>query len=133
MHTVNFEQEFNKLWNKSNYQQKKKILREINGITNRKEAERKRKKAYLEAVRSEKIRVVKKMLKRGVNVNEKDGELGNTALPYAMFTGNFDLVNLLLNYGADPFLENKKGYNAIDAARLIGKKEIVRLLVSKKH
>ena len=44
----------------------------------------------------------------GINVNEK-GTGGKTALQYAAENGNIDIVNILIDAGANPNLQDKRG------------------------
>lgn len=56
--------------------------------------------------------LLQKLLQRGgVSVNEKDKE-GNTALHYVISTRNNNIRDLLLQHGADPFVENVQGLSA---------------------
>lgn len=123
-----FEQEFNKAWNRADYKQKKRILQEVDKIINRKESEKKLIDAFFLAVKNEKCSAVRKILKQNVNVNEMDDVLGNTALSHAVFARNIDIIKMLLEHGASPYVENNRGYNAMDAAKLIGDDEIIELI-----
>ncbi len=125
-----FEQEFNKVWNKADFNQKKQILRKINKLINRKESERQTIKAFFHAVKNGKVAAVKKIIQQIRNVNQKDDILGNTALTHAVFINNSEMIRLLLQQGANPYIQNNKGYNSIDAAKLIGNKEVIKLLTA---
>ncbi len=46
----------------------------------------------------------------------------------AAVTGNRELVDLLLQWGADPFVKNAYGDTALDLARQAGYQDIVELL-----
>jgi len=126
MHEI--EQEFNKVWNRSDYKQKKMLLREIDRIVNRKESENKRIKAFFQAVQNNKVGAVNNVLDQGIDVNVKDEVLGNTALCHAVFAGNVEMIKILLDQGADPRVQNNRGYNAIDAGKLMGNDEINKLI-----
>lgn len=121
------EQEFNKIWNRADGKQKKQLLRKVDRVINRKESERKRIKAFFQAVKNEKVGAVKNILDQGVDVNEKDDVLGNTAISHAVFATNTKIVKMLLDHGADPHVENNRGFSAIDAARVVGNAEIIDL------
>ena len=58
-------------------------------------------------------------------VNDIDGW---HALEDATLKGNSNIVALLLENRADPFMKDKKGYRALDLAANFGKGEIVKLL-----
>ena len=47
-------------------------------------------------------------------INYQDPLYGNTALHYAVKMGNFELVQMLLLYGADRKLRNLKGITPLD-------------------
>ena len=49
-------------------------------------------------------------------VNEQD-EFGNTALHYAMKSGNWYIIKFLLDHNADMFKENKEGVSALQMAK----------------
>jgi ankyrin repeat protein len=66
------------------------------------------------------IEIVSKLLEAGANVNKKSEvrrNLNETALMVAARMGKIDLVNLLLQNGADPNLKDIKGNNAINKAK----------------
>ena len=60
-------------------------------------------------------RVLELLLSGTINVNMVDS-YGNTALMLASDYGHTHLVKILLNNGADPNIENKNGWTAIDFA-----------------
>ena len=60
-------------------------------------------------------RVLELLLSGTINVNMVDAS-GNTALMIASDYGHTHLVKILLNNGADPNIENKNGWTAIDFA-----------------
>lgn len=64
----------------------------------------------------------------GVNVDSADANEGNTALHNACKASNMDLVRLLLKYGADPNVRNKKGRTPLHECTL---DEAVVLLMKK--
>lgn len=128
MELYDLEQEFNKIWNKADYKRKQQILREIDRIVNRRESEKNRIKAFFQAIQGENISSVKNILDQGIDVNEKDDLLGNTALSHAVFTRNIKIIKMLLDHGADPHVKNNRGYNAIDASKVMGNAEIIELL-----
>lgn len=61
--------------------------------------------------KTSKLEVIKMLLDAGANVNAVD-KYGNSAVVYAVKIENIDIINLLLSYGADPFLCNEMGQNA---------------------
>lgn len=132
MELYELEQEFNKIWNKADYKGKKQMLREIDRIVNRRKSEKNRIEAFFQAVKNNKVSAVKKILNQGVNVNEKDDELGNTAISHAVFARNPELIKLLLEHGADSHVKNNRGYSTLDAAKLLGSNEIIELFKSRK-
>ena len=72
------------------------------------------------------------LLDRGADVDAL-GELGNTALHEAVGQGHFDVVRVLLAFGARTDIRNEFGQTALDIASLPGHKareEILRLLES---
>jgi ankyrin repeat protein len=70
---------------------------------------------------------VKKLLSRGVNVNDKD-ENGITPLHLASYKGNQAVVQFLLNAGADIEATDKEGHTPLDIAK---NRDIINLLNKK--
>ena len=70
------------------------------------------------AVSTNNLSIVKEILKYSANVNHKM-EQGDesTAISYAVNNGNPEMVKLLLDHGADPYIRNKHGKNAYDQIR----------------
>lgn len=92
--------------------------------------------------------VIELLLKRGANPNEKNtfpydtdcddeysGKCGSwngfTVLTYAAYYGYYDVVKLLLKYGADPTIPRQDGKTAYQLARRHGEKKLSELI--KKH
>lgn len=65
------------------------------------------------AVNSGKLKVAAALLEAGADVNAADAE-GNTPLLHAVVNGNFAMVKLLLEQGADPARSNHAGRRADD-------------------
>lgn len=72
------------------------------------------------------FKTVKKMIKNGRSINEKDA-FGATPLIIATVSGKVDIVKFLLNKKADPKITAKDGYSMMHAAAFSGKKELVQL------
>ena len=83
-----------------------------------------------EAVKSRYINDVARLLESGVNPDEKKGRLRRTPLHWAVDYCNKEIVVLLLEYEADPSIEDLLGKTALDLARLAGEKgkELIPLL-----
>ena len=64
----------------------------------------------------------------GADVNERSVD-GTTALQWAAYNGDLELVKLLIAHGADPKARNDYGMTAIAAAAVEGDYEIVKALV----
>jgi ankyrin repeat protein len=72
------------------------------------------------------LNTIKKMLKNGREINERDA-FGATPLLIATVSGKVDIVSFLLNRKADPKITAKDGYTMMHAAAFSGKKELVKL------
>ncbi len=59
---------------------------------------------------------IEKALLLGWNANLQDSD-GNTPLLFAVGPNQKEAVEILMQYGADPLITNKHGYNAINVAR----------------
>jgi len=65
---------------------------------------------------SNKIDKMKKLLKEGVDINEKDEEFRNTPLNTAIANDNESMALLLLENGADASIQDNEGNNALHYA-----------------
>lgn len=70
----------------------------------------------IEAVRNNKLDLVKLMLSKGANINITDKD-GTTALMTASKLGYAEIVQLLIQHGADTKMTNKKGQIADDIVK----------------
>lgn len=72
------------------------------------------------------------LLENGVDVNAQDIQL-KTALHYAIQDHRIETTMLLLKHGADPFIKNRYGDDALQIACLKGDGNIFRHLISNLH
>ncbi len=61
------------------------------------------------------IETVEFLIKQGCEVNSQDAK-GDTALHYACYMENVDLIRALLTHGADPNAKNHDGISSVDSA-----------------
>jgi ankyrin repeat protein len=84
------------------------------------------------AIEQGNLKRVKRLLRKGLfykpDINAVDTDK-NTALHYAARKGKKEIVELLINQGAQINLQNKDGYTALILASYLGFEEIVELLV----
>ena len=86
----------------------------------------------IQAVSEGHMDIVDSLLAEGVDVNEKDKELGETALMVAVQEKNVAIVRVLLAEGADVNTSDDRfGFTALLFASRGGNSEIVDLLISK--
>lgn len=64
-----------------------------------------------------------------ININLYDTE-GQTALHQSCLDGNFELVKLLVKFGADVRMTNRDGWNALHIAAYGGHQDIALYLIS---
>ncbi|NVJ61879.1 MAG: ankyrin repeat domain-containing protein [Gammaproteobacteria bacterium] len=81
------------------------------------------------AVKKRRYHLVKLLLENKAKVDIKNDE-GLTALMYAAQLNDTAIVQLLLLFGADPFLTNNNGTSAIDIAKITRNKKIINTLVN---
>ena len=81
----------------------------------------------LEAVKSNEIEEVKKLIKEGADVNVVDKN-GATALHKASYWDHSEIVKMLIEAGANVNVVNKYGITALHLASLLGHSEIVKIL-----
>ncbi|MFN7948988.1 MAG: ankyrin repeat domain-containing protein [Blastocatellia bacterium] len=77
-----------------------------------------------------KAEMSQRLLKAGIGINEQDNE-GDTALMYAVRTGNEVKVRVLIDQGAKIKVRNREGQTAIDYAKLNNFTEIHKLLLNR--
>lgn len=88
---------------------------------------------FISACRKNKITKVKKMLDDGIDPNYLDDE-NWTALYFGSFHRHYDIVKILLEYGADPNIQNEVGRAPLHVAVSNGYRgdlSIVKLLLKK--
>ena len=73
------------------------------------------------------MKYVALLMAHGADVNAKDDD-HNTALINASFLGKADIVQYLLNNGADVFAVNKDGITPLEAAKIYKSPETIRLI-----
>lgn len=89
-------------------------------------------KDFLHAVRDGNKAELQRLLEtkdHKFNINVYDTE-GQTALHQSCIDGNFELVKLLVKFGADVKLANRDGWNALHIAAYGGHQEIALYLIS---
>jgi len=75
------------------------------------------------------IKLMKLLIKVGVNVNKQDIYLRRTALHYACFFGKKEIVEILIKAGANVNIQDNLDDTALHFASRFGHKEIVELLI----
>lgn len=73
----------------------------------------------IEAIKNTSIENIKKLIKLSHDINYKDS-IGRTALHWAIYFGQFEIVKSLLEAGADINIETNGGYTAIDYINQLG-------------
>lgn len=86
--------------------------------------------ALFEAVQSNNVPELKRLVKNGVDVNSRD-DIGQTALMHACTQGYKESAAILLSAGADIDAQDAVGGTALMYAGLEGREDAVRLLLDK--
>lgn len=73
-------------------------------------------------------KIAENLLNRGANPNIGRDEYGDTVLHNAVTYGETDIVELLLEKGANPFIKDSDGETAYDIAMYSGFSDIIKLL-----
>ena len=84
----------------------------------------------IENVKNKNLTAVETLLKGGENVNGTNAQ-GNTALHYAVATGNTEMVKLLLAHNADMNVANSKGWTPLKIAEKKNVGEVYNVLEEK--
>ncbi len=87
--------------------------------------------ALLDAARNDDRGAVERLLREGVNANERESD-GTTALAWAATRTNVEMASALLRAGADPNLTNELGIGPLALAILNGSRPMVTLLLEHK-
>ncbi|MCC6003743.1 MAG: ankyrin repeat domain-containing protein [Thermofilum sp.] len=72
--------------------------------------------------------IAEMLIKRGADVNAREGWLAQTPLHWAAINGHADVVKLLLENGADPSIKDKNGKTALDVAREGGHADVAEII-----
>ncbi len=75
-------------------------------------------------------RLIDKLLKKGIDVNERDGS-GGTALINASYAGNYLTCDMLLKNGADANIYASDDTSALRGACMINNTKLIELLIPK--
>lgn len=68
----------------------------------------------IKAAANNDLHLASQYLRVGDDINFQEGLYGQTALHFALQSGHNDMVQLLLNFGANPNIQNYKGYTPVD-------------------
>ncbi len=74
------------------------------------------------------IEVFNYLLEQGININATTRRSGFTPLMAAVCYGRVDIVKILITKGAKQDVKDLKGFRAVDFARKMNKKSILKLL-----
>jgi ankyrin repeat protein len=85
----------------------------------------------LYAVENKRKPIVEYLVSKGVNIDEKNGHLGNTALIKACEFGSLDIAKVLVDAGANINLKSKAGFTPLFYAVQKNHKPVVEYLISK--
>jgi ankyrin repeat protein len=80
------------------------------------------------AITYDNLQMVKYLVSQGKDVNERTRKSGFSALMCAASYGREEITRYLLEQGADESVQDVKGFRAVDFARKMNKKSILKLL-----
>ncbi len=80
------------------------------------------------AITYDNFSMVSYIIDEGLDVNRTTRKSGFTALMAAACYGRVEIAKLLLEKGADQYVQDSKGFSAIDFARKMNKKSVLELL-----
>lgn len=71
------------------------------------------------------VSAVNRLMDLGVSVDSRESRVGRTALMNAVWEGRFEVVELLLQRGADPFVIDFDGKNLLTYAQISGEESVI--------
>ena len=80
------------------------------------------------AITYDNFSMVTYIIDQGLDVNKTTRKSGFTALMAAACYGRVEIAKVLLEKGADQHVQDSKGFSAIDFARKMNKKSVLKLL-----
>jgi len=80
------------------------------------------------AIANNKKEIVKYIIDAGIDVNSTNRRSGFTPLMAAVCYGRVEIIKILLKQGANIYAIDSKGLNAIDFAKKLHKKNVLKLL-----
>jgi ankyrin repeat protein len=80
------------------------------------------------AVTYNNIEMLKYLLQEGVKINQTQRKSGFTALMAAACYGRAEITKILIENGVDQEARDMKGFRAVDFARKMNKKSVLKLL-----
>jgi len=80
------------------------------------------------AITYDNFSMVTYIIDQGLDVNKTTRKSGFTALMAATCYGRVEITKVLLEKGADQHVQDSKGFSAIDFARKMNKKSVLKLL-----
>jgi len=83
---------------------------------------------YYMAITYNNIELVKYMIENNYDVNKTTRKSSFTPLMAGVCYGRIEIVKLLLKNGANQYVSDSKGFTAVDFARKMNKKSILKLL-----
>lgn len=87
--------------------------------------------ALFNAIQKQRVGVVRSLIKTGMSSYELKTDDGMTPLMASVAVGNPELVELMLEYGCDPYSTNREGKRAVEMAEEAGYEDCAAIL--KKH
>ena len=78
-----------------------------------------------------KLEFVKKAIEKGIDVNSRNPESGDSLLSIAALMGHTDIVDFLLDKGADINARNRDQGTALHSAAFLGRVDVVKLLIER--
>lgn len=91
--------------------------------------------SFVDAALAGDVKTIEKYIDKGIDVNAPHPDpdaLGITALVAGAASEYYDVVEILLENGADVNLPDSRGYTALAVAAMVGEMEIVKLLLEYK-
>ena len=85
----------------------------------------------ISAIRAKKVDEVQKLIIEGANINYSEGKSGRNPIHHAAIAGNLEILEIIIDHGGDPLLQDNTAATAIHYAARLEQAEVLNFLRGK--